>query len=75
MNKTGGAARFEMTYCSQCGKELGAGNCGLSDCRDHHPLKCKAKGCRRKTKTQSGFCWQHWDMAPVIAEKARREAE
>ena len=26
--------------------------------------KCKAIGCTRKTKSHSGFCWQHWDMAP-----------
>lgn len=25
--------------------------------------KCKATGCNRKTKTPSGFCWQHYDMA------------
>lgn len=25
--------------------------------------KCKCKGCARRTKAVSGFCWQHWDMA------------
>ena len=54
--------RFPMTYCSSCGKELGPGDSGVSDCRDHHPLKCKAKGCWRKTKAPSGFCFQHWLM-------------
>lgn len=27
--------RFPMTYCSQCGCELGAGNEGVSSCKDH----------------------------------------
>ena len=27
--------RFPMTYCSQCGKELGPGNEGVSHCSDH----------------------------------------
>jgi len=29
------AARFAMTYCSQCGKELGPANAGVSHCADH----------------------------------------
>lgn len=31
------APRFPMTYCSQCGKELGPGNAGVSNCYDHNP--------------------------------------
>ena len=27
--------RFPMTYCSQCGCELGPGNAGVSSCKDH----------------------------------------
>jgi hypothetical protein len=27
--------RFPMTYCSQCGTDLGAGNAGVSHCSDH----------------------------------------
>ena len=27
--------RFEHTYCSQCGRDLGPGNAGLSHCQDH----------------------------------------
>jgi hypothetical protein len=29
------AARFEKTYCSQCGGEFGPGDSGYSHCRDH----------------------------------------
>lgn len=29
------APRYPMTYCSQCGAELGQGNCGVSHCSDH----------------------------------------
>jgi hypothetical protein len=29
------APRFAMTYCSQCGCEMGPGSSGFSDCRDH----------------------------------------
>ena len=28
-------SRFEQTYCSQCGKELGPGDAGVSHCSDH----------------------------------------
>jgi hypothetical protein len=28
-------ARYEMTYCSQCGAEQGAGDAGVSHCSDH----------------------------------------
>lgn len=31
------APRFQMTQCSQCGKELGPGNAGTSHCIDHAP--------------------------------------
>lgn len=31
-----GQSRFRMTYCSQCGAELGPGNAGVSRCSDHH---------------------------------------
>lgn len=35
--------RFSMTYCSQCGKELGPGNGGVSYCSDHRdPRDTKA---------------------------------
>jgi hypothetical protein len=27
--------RFAMTYCSQCGKDLGPGDHGVSHCRNH----------------------------------------
>lgn len=27
--------RFNETYCSQCGKEFGPGDCGYSQCSDH----------------------------------------
>ncbi|ACR28679.1 hypothetical protein [Burkholderia glumae] len=27
--------RYPMTYCSQCGAELGPGNSGVSHCSDH----------------------------------------
>ncbi|WP_321913527.1 hypothetical protein [Paraburkholderia sp. J11-2] len=27
--------RFPQTYCSQCGRELGPGNEGVSSCGDH----------------------------------------
>lgn len=27
--------RFQMTYCSQCGAELGPGDAGVSHCADH----------------------------------------
>ena len=30
-------ARFEKTYCSQCGGEFGPGDSGYSHCRDHGP--------------------------------------
>ncbi|WP_347467563.1 hypothetical protein [Burkholderia stagnalis] len=29
------APRFPMTYCSQCGCELGPGDSGVSSCADH----------------------------------------
>jgi hypothetical protein len=29
--------RFAMTYCSQCGNELGPGNSGVSHCDEHVP--------------------------------------
>jgi hypothetical protein len=29
------APKFEQTFCSQCGDELGPGDEGCSDCRDH----------------------------------------
>lgn len=29
--------RFPMTYCSQCGKELGPGDSGVSNCYAHNP--------------------------------------
>ena len=64
--------RFPMTYCSQCGKECGPGDAGVSDCRDHHHLKCKAKGCRRKTNAKSGFCWQHFDMVDIARNQLGR---
>jgi hypothetical protein len=28
-------ARYEMTYCSQCGNEQGPGDAGVSHCSDH----------------------------------------
>lgn len=28
-------ARFQKTYCSQCGREFGPGNEGFSHCEDH----------------------------------------
>lgn len=30
-------ARFEKTYCSQCGSEFGPGDCGFSHCSSHGP--------------------------------------
>jgi hypothetical protein len=27
--------RFAQTYCSQCGRECGPGNAGVSSCGDH----------------------------------------
>lgn len=29
-------ARFDNTYCSQCGGEFGPGDSGYSNCRDHN---------------------------------------
>lgn len=29
------APRFPMTYCSQCGEELGPGDAGVSHCDEH----------------------------------------
>ena len=34
--------RFDMTYCSQCGAELGPGNAGVSGCNDHVPAATEA---------------------------------
>jgi len=31
------APRFAQTYCSQCGRENGPGNSGVSRCADHSP--------------------------------------
>jgi hypothetical protein len=30
-------ARFESTFCSQCGAEFGPGDHGFSHCSDHRP--------------------------------------
>lgn len=31
--------KFAHTYCSQCGADIGPGNAGVSDCRDHRDGK------------------------------------
>ena len=33
------APRFVQTYCSQCGRENGPGNSGVSRCADHSPWR------------------------------------
>ncbi len=35
-------ARFEMTYCSQCGNEQGPGDEGFSNCSDHRYKNLRA---------------------------------
>jgi hypothetical protein len=37
------APRFEMTYCSQCGKALGAGDEGVSHCSNHRTTTGEVK--------------------------------
>ena len=39
--------RFPMTYCSQCGAELGPGDAGVSHCSDH------------TAKEPVAYMWQH----------------
>lgn len=36
--------RFEHTYCSQCGKDLGPGEHGVSSCCDHGACRAIARG-------------------------------
>lgn len=37
--------------------------------RDIVTRQCGARGCRRKTKADHGYCWQHKDMAEVARLK------
>lgn len=34
--------RFTHTFCSACGADIGPGNSGVSDCRDHSDGKRRA---------------------------------
>jgi hypothetical protein len=42
--------KFPETYCSQCGQNLGPGDSGVSDCRDHDRLKLITNWLRRGAK-------------------------
>lgn len=35
--------KFDITYCSNCGREFGPGNSGFSHCKDHTPAKLRAR--------------------------------
>jgi hypothetical protein len=34
-------------------------------------VKCRAKGCTRKTRNAAGYCWQHADMAQYKREATK----
>ncbi|MCW5605999.1 MAG: hypothetical protein KIT18_15770 [Burkholderiales bacterium] len=36
--------------------------------------ECRAIGCARKTRAESGFCFQHAEMFPLMAANAARAA-
>lgn len=39
------APRFAETWCSQCGADLGPGDSGVSDCRDHRASASQCPAC------------------------------
>lgn len=54
------SARFPMTYCSQCGAELGPGNSGVSHCEDHQAGARHTPG-PWEAKRNSSF----WEVKPI----------
>jgi hypothetical protein len=53
-------ARFDKTYCSNCGREFGHGNSGFSHCKDHRTARALKAHHERNRK--------------IIENEARRQA-
>jgi len=68
--------KFAETYCSQCGQNLGPGDSGVSDCRDHASVENHYKLVEARCEELVNFCnkFQHLSNSyEVMAAEAALE--
>lgn len=66
-------AKFEKTYCSQCGKDLGPGECGASHCGQHRRMPGMHK--KKSERDIAAFQVKHKGINSATVQEAFQAAK